>query len=102
MSRIAAGLLSVVIFVTAVVAISSPGYGYEAKRQLDINTATAEELDEVPGIDIDSARNILAYRDVNGPFSTVDDLLKVEGMDEEKMKKARMYLTVGQQPKLGW
>ncbi len=102
MRRIVVGLVSVVLFVTAMVGISSQGYGFEAKRQLDINTATVEEINEVQGMDMELAQNIVAYRQVNGPFSTVDDLLKVKGMDETKLEEVRMYLTIGQQEQLGW
>lgn len=84
----------------AAAGISSTGYAFEAREQLNINTVRAEELAEVPGIDMELARSIVAYRDEHGPFSSVDKLLRVKGMDEKKLEAARMYLTVETQTHL--
>jgi competence protein ComEA len=46
---------------------------------IDINRATAKELDQLPGIGEVKAEAIVAYRNQNGPFVSVDDLLLVEG-----------------------
>ena len=54
---------------------------------VDINTATAEELATLPGIDATVAQNIVSFRNTNGPFSTPKDLLKVEGMDQDKLDR---------------
>ena len=100
MRRFAGGVLGIVLFATAVVGTASVGFGFEARNQLNINTATAEEFAELPGMDMELARGIVAYRKDNGPFSSVDDLLKVKGMDKEKLEVIRMYLTVGPQTQL--
>lgn len=67
-----------------------------AQSTIDVNTASATELQQVPGIDQTLAQNIVSYRDANGPFSSVDDLSKVQGMDQQKLDSLRNYLTVGQ------
>lgn len=95
-----AGLVTVVLLVAGVAGIFSAAHGFEAREQLNINTARAEELAEVPGIDMELAKNIVAYRNENGPFARVDDLLKVKGMDEKILEKARMYLTIEAQTHL--
>lgn len=100
MSRIAAGLLGVVLCISVILGWSSPGYGFEAREQLNINTATVEELQEVPGITMALAQNIAAYRNAHGPFAALDDLLHVEGMDAEILAKARMHLTIESQTHL--
>jgi len=100
MKRFAGGVLGIVLFTTAMVGIASVGFGFEARNQLNINTATAEEFGELPGMDMELARSIVAYRKDNGPFSSVDDLLKVKGMDEKRLEPIRMYLTVGPQTQL--
>lgn len=94
------GLLVVVLLAAAVAGFSPAANGFEARNQLNINTARAEELAEVPGIDMELAKSIVAYRNQNGPFSKVEDLLKVKGMDEKKLEKARMYLTIETQTHL--
>lgn len=69
-----------------------------AQSTIDVNTASATELQQVPGIDQTLAQNIVSYRDANGPFSSVDDLSKVQGMDQQKLDSLKNYLTVGQSP----
>ena len=61
---------------------------------INLNTATAEELDTVPGIGEVIAGRILAYRDSVGQFQTVDELLNVKGIGEKKLEEMREYLTV--------
>jgi len=61
---------------------------------IDLNTATAAELDELPGIgDVLSAR-IIEYREANGPFTSVDQLANVEGISPRLVEELRPYVTV--------
>ena len=52
---------------------------------LDLNTATAEELAGLPGIGKELAGRIVAYREANGAFETVEELLEVSGIGEKKL-----------------
>jgi competence ComEA-like helix-hairpin-helix protein len=63
---------------------------------IDINTATAEELATLPGLGATVAQNIASFRNVNGPFSAVDDLLKVEGMDQDKLNVIKDMVVIGE------
>ncbi len=66
----------------------------QAQGTVNINTATAEELQQVPGVDQNLAQNIVAYRNMNGPYTSVDDLSRVQGMDSEKLGSMRDYIAV--------
>lgn len=66
-----------------------------AQAMVDVNTASAQELQSVPGIDQTLAQNIVSYREANGPFASVDDLMKVSGMDQQKLDSIRNSITVG-------
>ncbi len=66
-----------------------------SQAQVDINTASVKELESVPGMTKSMARNIVKYRDQNGPFASVDDLTKVKGISEKKLNEMRHGLTVG-------
>ena len=47
---------------------------------VDLNTATAEELDTLPGIGESLARRIIAYREANGPFGSIEEIMEVSGI----------------------
>lgn len=68
--------------------------GYLTAEKLNINTAQAEDLQMVPGMDQSLAQSIIQYREANGPFQSVDDLTKVQGMDDQKLQSVQNYLTV--------
>ena len=54
----------------------------ETALPVNINTATAEELDVLPGIGPALAGRIIAYREEHGPFTEVEELLEVSGIGE--------------------
>ena len=62
---------------------------------LNINTATAEELAVLPGIGPALAVRIVAYREENGPFTSVTQLLLVEGIGEKKLSAIEDSITTG-------
>ena len=61
---------------------------------VDLNTATAEELDVLPGVGPATATAILAYRDEHGRFGSVDELLEVRGIGEAKLEELRSLVRV--------
>lgn len=61
---------------------------------VDLNSATAEELDTLPGVGPATAAAILAYRDEHGRFASVDELLEVRGIGEAKLEQLRAAVTV--------
>ncbi len=62
---------------------------------ININTATAEELMALPGIGEVLAGRIVSYRIAHGEFSSVDELLQVDGIGEKTMEKILGLITVG-------
>jgi len=64
-------------------------------KPININTATSEELQQVPGIGPVTAEKILAMRKSYGAFKSVDDLLAIKGLGKKRLEKMRKYLTVG-------
>ena len=61
---------------------------------VNINTATEEELDTLPGIGEELARRIVAYREENGPFATTEELINVKGIGEAKLADLDGWITV--------
>ena len=61
---------------------------------VDLNRATVEELDRLPGIGPILARRIVEHRDRHGPFRTVDELLGVPGIGERSLERLRPFVRV--------
>jgi competence protein ComEA len=55
----------------------------EAVARLNINTASAQELESLPGLGPVTAQKIIEYRETHGPFARPEDLLIVEGIGEK-------------------
>ena len=65
------------------------------QKPLDINKASTEELEKLPGIGPVTAKAIVSYREKNGPFRRLEELMIVPGIGEERFEKLRPWLTIG-------
>ena len=65
-----------------------------ADDRLDLNTATAEELQELPGIGEVIAQRIIDYRELCGRFLDPEQLMEVDGIGQAKYEKLRELVTV--------
>lgn len=63
-------------------------------QRIDINRAEAWLLVALPGIGDTRARDIIAYREQNGPFRSTSDLLKVKGIGQTTLDKIKNFITV--------
>ncbi|MGQ5426876.1 ComEA family DNA-binding protein [Thermophilibacter sp. ZX-H3] len=63
------------------------GSGGGSDGPVNLNTATVEELDELPGVGEATALAIVEDRETNGPFSSPEDLMRVSGIGEKKFAK---------------
>ena len=68
---------------------------------LDLNSATAEDLDALPGIGPMLAKRIIDYRQSRGPFRKIEDLQEVSGIGSIKLEKIKPYLIVDVNPDQG-
>jgi competence protein ComEA len=71
-----------------------PGAGGEAEGPVDLNTATAEQLDTLPGVGPATAAAIIEHRERQGPFRSVEDLLDVPGIGDAKLAQLRDLVSV--------
>jgi competence protein ComEA len=62
---------------------------------VNINTASATELDALPGIGAKTAARIVQYRQKNGPFKKVEDLMNVRGVGEKNFLRLKNQITIG-------
>jgi competence protein ComEA len=62
--------------------------------RLDLNRATAEDLQRLPGIGEVLARRVVEARTLRGSFSTIEELLEVKGIGEKKLERLRPLIMV--------
>jgi competence protein ComEA len=65
-----------------------------AEMKVNINTADEAALTSVKGVGKSKAKAIIAYREKNGAFKSVDELTKVKGIKEKSLAKFSDHLTV--------
>ena len=64
-----------------------------ASAALNINTATTADLQKLPGIGAATAERIVEYRQKNGPFKKVEELMNVRGIGEKSFLKLKPLIT---------
>ena len=61
---------------------------------INLNSATSADLVKLPGVGEKTAQAIVDYRDQNGPFRSVDDLVQVKGIGDKKLEAVRAMVAV--------
>ena len=72
----------------------TPAEAQDEDGRIDLNTATAADLETLPGVGPVLAARILDYRAAYGPFRAVEELLNVSGIGEKKLEAIRSLVTV--------
>lgn len=78
----------------AVLAGDGSGSGDADAGPMDINSASAAALDELPGVGPATAKAIVDYRTKSGPFRSVEDLAKVKGIGPAKLEQIKPLVRV--------
>jgi competence protein ComEA len=73
---------------------AAPGASGPAGAKVNLNTATAEQLDTLPGVGPVTAQAILDWREENGRFGSVEDLLDVKGIGDATLAELRDHVSV--------
>ena len=63
-------------------------------KPIDLNAATADQLQQLPGIGPATAKAIVRFREKSGPFQRPEDLLAIHGVSKSRFEKLRPYITV--------
>jgi competence protein ComEA len=69
-----------------------------AAAVVNLNTATATQIATLPGIGEKAAQRIIEYREKNGGFKKVEELMNVKGIGEKSFLKLKPLITVGDKP----
>jgi competence protein ComEA len=67
-----------------------------ASGQINLNTATTAQLESLPGIGAATAKRIVEYRQQNGGFKKIEDLMNIRGIGEASFLKLKPLVTVAQ------
>lgn len=62
--------------------------------RINVNQASASELERVPGLGPKLSQRIVEYREANGTFQKLEDLIKVQGIGPKSLEKIRDYLAI--------
>lgn len=63
-------------------------------KPIDLNAATIEELQQLPGVGPATAKAIVKFREESGPFQRPEDLLAIHGISPARFKKIKPYVIV--------
>ena len=72
-----------------------PSRGDALDPKVNINTASLEELDTLPGIGPKLGQRIIDYRETNGPFNSIEEIVLVSGIADSTFEKIKDQITVG-------
>jgi competence protein ComEA len=75
-------------------ASSQPGAAAGPEALVNLNTATLEQLDGLPGVGPVTAQKILDWRGAHGAFTAIDELLEVDGIGEKTLADMAPRLTL--------
>ncbi len=66
----------------------------ESTQRIDLNSATAKQLESLPGIGPTTAKRIIEHRTKVGKFERIEEIINIKGMGEKKFRKIKDRLVV--------
>ncbi len=82
------------MMVTQKESIADPTVVPGEDKRVNLNTATLEELDALPGVGPSTAKNIIAYREAHGGFAAPEEIMNVKRIGEKTFEKLKEFIKV--------
>ena len=98
-ARRCAAVLGLILLCSVVALVAAPERKKPPAKPLNLNQATTEQLQQLPGIGPATAKAIVRFREKSGPFRRVEDLLAVRGITRRKLENLRPYVIVSRADK---
>ena len=89
-----AAALAAIGFAAVIAAASAPPAAAAPTGVVNVNTASAAELERLPGIGESKAKAIVAHREDHGAYQQVEDLLEVKGIGDSALERIRKLVVV--------
>jgi len=93
--RVATGLALVLTLLASTGLAVAAGKPAAQADKVNLNTATVEQLSELPGVGEHLAARIIEYRQKSGGFKSTQELMNVKGIGEQSFQKIESLLTTG-------
>ena len=90
----AANIIDASMMATQTESIADPTVVPGDDKRVNLNTATLEELDALPGVGPSTAKNIIAYREAHGGFAAPEEIMNVKRIGEKTFDKLKAHITV--------
>ena len=95
MQKIRKSVYSIIVMAVLLAGLSTVATANSSGGKIDINHATAVELQQLKGVGEVVSQRIVAYRDEKGSFKRIEDIKKVKGIGEKVFEKIKDLIDVG-------
>jgi competence ComEA-like helix-hairpin-helix protein len=86
--------VNVIALLAAIAILCAAAKKHPPEHPVDLNTATLEQLEQLPDVGPGMANAIVEFREKSGPFRRVEDLLAIRGITKQRLDKIRPYVIV--------